>query len=144
MSHPTSQSVPRGNGNQSQSRGIDYYRSDVTLSIADDDNDPSHPRNGGLNISEHTPLLQSDPAIPRVHETINDDAGIALPSEQIPSIQMFYQELRILIGYSFPIFAYVFACSLDISPTLIAAHKYLNILSYWHPSYALGIYPRWP
>lgn len=61
-----------------------------------------------LHISEHTPLLQSDPPdppAPLVHETIDDSGGLARSSEQIPSTQMFRQELRILIGYSIPVFA---------------------------------------
>ena len=67
-----------------------------------------------LNISEHTPLLQSDPPVPLVHETIDDNGSFARSSEQIPSAQMFRQELRVLIGYSIPVFAYVSSYPPDI------------------------------
>ena len=90
-----------------------------------------------LNISEHTPLLQSDPPAPLVRETIDDNGGLARSSEQIPSTQMFRQELRILIGYSIPVFAYVSSYPPDILPTPpVTAHKSLSIPFSLRPSYA--------
>jgi MATE family multidrug resistance protein len=59
-------------------------------------------------VSERTPLLQSPPPIPRLHEPADDDVHATASAEQTPTtIKMFREELRILTMYSLPVFGYV-------------------------------------
>jgi MATE family multidrug resistance protein len=56
-------------------------------------------------VSEHTPLLQPVPPIPRIRETADENDHLAAP-EHIPTTQMFREELLILTRYSLPVFGY--------------------------------------
>lgn len=62
---------------------------------------------GVFPVSERTPLLQSPPPIPRLHEPADDDVHIIASAEQVPTSKMFREELRVLAQYSLPVFGYV-------------------------------------
>ncbi|KAF8546284.1 MATE efflux family protein [Imleria badia] len=55
-------------------------------------------------VSERTPLLQSPPPIPRLHEPADDDICDIASAEQISTAKMFREELHILTKYALPVF----------------------------------------
>lgn len=58
-------------------------------------------------VSEHTPLLQPPPPIPRLHEPADDNVPNFASAERISTAKMFREELRTLTKYSLPVFGYV-------------------------------------
>ncbi|KAF8545728.1 hypothetical protein OG21DRAFT_112174, partial [Imleria badia] len=55
-------------------------------------------------VSDRTPLLQSPPPTPRLHEPAGDDVRDIAPAEQTPTANMFWEELRMLTKCSLPVF----------------------------------------
>ena len=114
--HSTSQSLPHDYAILSHFNDDARHYQAYLPSVADADNEPSHPRGIPIrrvvsmaDISERTPLIKHDPSIPCIHE-LSDDGDSACSeqsdSERVPSTQMFREELRTLTRYSLPVFAY--------------------------------------
>lgn len=88
---------------------------------------------GALPVSERTPLLQSSPPIPRLHESEDDDVLDTASTEQAPTPKMFREELRILVLYSLPVFGYVLPLTFPSSSYLyliVSKYSPFRILFY--------------
>ncbi|KAF8839681.1 MATE efflux family protein [Paxillus ammoniavirescens] len=73
-------------------------------------------------VSEHTPLLQPAPPIPRIRETADENDHLAAP-EHIPTTQMFREELLILTRYSLPVFGtHLFEYSFILASVVSIGH----------------------
>ncbi|KAF9220728.1 MATE efflux family protein [Gyrodon lividus] len=73
-------------------------------------------------LSEHTPLLPPAPPIPTIHEPTGENDHLAAP-EQIPTTQMFREELHILTRYSLPVFGtHLFEYSFIIASVMSIGH----------------------
>ena len=67
------------------------------------------------NSSERTPLLQKNLTVSCLHNPVDDSAFSELESkENIPSCQMYREELGILFRYALPVLVYVFPYLPDI------------------------------
>ena len=144
MSHQrlTSQSLPHdyailSHFNDDARREQDY------LPIANDDSEPFHPRGIPIgrgraatlaDISERTPLIKHVPPIPRIHEDIDESVCSDQQSEQIPSAQMFREEVGILTRYSLPVFACVPKCISNKIAYWLVARMSLNTPLFLCPS----------
>lgn len=114
LQHSTPQSLPEDYAI------VSHFNEDVghvnLPTITDEEAGPSHPcaipirRTGQRtmlsNVSERTPLLQQNPAIPCIRESVDENGHTeALPVEPSPSSKIIREELGVLIRYSLPVFA---------------------------------------
>lgn len=129
--HSTSQSLPHDYGILSHFNDDARHYHAYLPSVADDDNEPSHPRGIPIrrvvsmaDISERTPLIKHDSSISCIHEVSDDSACSELSdSERVPSTHMFREELRILMRYSLPVFAsHVFEYSFILASVVTIGH----------------------
>ncbi|KAL4073511.1 MATE efflux family protein [Scleroderma citrinum] len=126
----TLQSFPQDHAILSHPDEDHRHHIDLIPSIADDNDILCHPvvipirrADSTVNTSEHTPLLQQDTSDPFIHETTDDDVNLTRPSEQVPSAQMFREELGILTCYSLPVFAaQIFEHSFLLASTMCIGH----------------------
>ncbi|KAL4073505.1 MATE efflux family protein [Scleroderma citrinum] len=128
--HSTSQSLPHDYAILSHFNDDARYYQDYLPSVADDEDEPPHPRGVPIrrvasmtDVSERTPLIKHDPPIPRIYETTDDSIYGEPSNERIPSAQMFQEELGILTRYSLPVFAtHVFEYSFILASVICIGH----------------------
>ena len=121
----------------------DARREQDYLPTANDDSEPFHPRGIPIargraatleDISERTLLTKHVPPIPRIHEDIDESVCSDQQSEQIPSAQMFREEVGILTRYSLPVFACVPKCISNKIAYWLVARMSLNTPLFLCPS----------